>query len=149
MMKKLAVFFAVAIAMSVSAFAQGRDLAGVWTLDAAKTGKPAAGVPADAAGPPKMFIKQTAKDISIAMGREDNAVTFNLDGSESEQKMGKSKMEWKGDKFVATVTGARAGGPSGTALTFYREGAWLVVESPAHGGNPSEKIYYAKAAAAK
>lgn len=148
-MKKLIAMFVVAAAMSAPAFAQGRNLAGTWSLDAAKTG-PIPGMPADAkgtSGPPKMFIKQTPTEISIGMGREENVVTFNLDGSEKEQKQGKSKMEWKGDKFVATVTGPR--GDGGGALTFYREGAWLVVEQPAHTGTGPEKLYYAKAAPSK
>lgn len=135
------------VAMTAATFAQGRNLAGEWTLDAAKSGQPAG---ARAGGPPKMFIKQTAKEISIGMGSEANVVSFNLDGTEAEQKMGKSKMAWKGDKFLATVTSARGGGPNNSmTLTFYREGAWLVVEEPAHSGAGIEKLYYAKAAAAK
>lgn len=156
-MKVLAVLFTIALA--ATPFVESRDLSGTWTLDAAKTG-PLAGAPAakapDAsgrqagpAGPPKMFIKQSTKEISIGMGREDNVVTFNLDGSENEQKQGKSKMAWKGDKFVATITSARAGTNGGMSLTFYREGAWLVVEEPAHGGTGIEKLYYAKAGSAK
>ena len=148
-MKKLAVILTVAVAMSVSALAQGRNLAGAWTFDAAKTGA-IAGAPAGSAGPPKVFIKQTAKEISIGMGREDNIVTFNLDGSETPQKQGTSKMEWKGDKFVATVISAHGGGENGgNSITFYREGAWLVVEEPPHGGTVLTKMYYAKAAPAK
>lgn len=158
MRKVITVLFT--IALTAVTYAQGRNFAGEWILDAAKTGPlagaPATNAPAAAgrqagpAGPPKMFIKQTAKEISIGMGREDNVVTFNLDGSDAAQKQGTSKMAWKGDKLVATVTSARAGGPSGgTSLTFYREGAWLVVEEPAHGGNGVEKLYYAKATAAK
>ena len=136
-----------AVAMTSATFAQGRNLAGEWTLDAAKSGQPAS---AREGGPPKMFIKQTAKEIAIGMGREDNIVTFNLDGTEAAQKMGTSKMEWKGDKFLATVTSARGGGPgNGMTLTFYREGAWLVVESPAHSGGGVDKLYYAKATAGK
>jgi len=84
------------------------------------------------------------------MGREDNIVTFNLDGSETPQKQGTSKMEWKGDKFVATVISAHGGGENGgNSITFYREGAWLVVEEPPHGGTVLTKMYYAKAAPAK
>ena len=149
-MRKIAMFLVAALAISAPAFAQGRNIAGTWVLDEAKTG-PIPGAPAGAAaragGPPKMFIKQTPKDISIGMGREDNAVTFNLDGSVSEQKLGKSQMEWKGDKFLAKVTDGRGG--EAITLTFYREGAWLVVESPAHGGGGIEKMYYAKAPAGK
>ena len=145
MKKTLALLFTVA--MSATTFAQGRNIAGTWTLDAAKTG-PIAGAPAagarGAAGPPKMFIKQTPTEISIGMGTETNVVSFNLDGSEAEQKMGKSKMEWKGDKFVATVSATRDGKTMTNSLTFYREGAWLVVENPAHGGNGTDKMYYAK-----
>jgi hypothetical protein len=149
-MKKLAALFIVVVAVSASTFAQGRNLAGAWTLDMVKTG-PLAGAPTTAAGaaraggPPKMFIKQTAKEMSVGMGSEANVVTFNLDGSDAAQKQGKSKMEWKGDKFVATLTSERGA----MSLTFYREGAWLVVEEPAHGGNGVEKLYYAKAAAGK
>jgi len=145
-MKKLAVILTVAVAMSVSALAQGRNLAGAWTFDAAKTGA-IAGAPAGSSGPPKVFIKQTAKEISIGMGREDNIVTFNLDGSENVQTQGTSKMKWNGDKFVATVASSHGGGDQ--SITFYREGAWLVVEEPPHGGTVLTKMYYAKAAPAK
>jgi hypothetical protein len=106
---------------------------------------PIAGAPADSKGPGKMFIKQTAKEVSIAMGREDNILTFNLDGSEAAQKQGSSKMAWKGDKFVATITGGRGS----NSLTFYRDGKWLVIEEPAHGGQGTEKLYFTKAAAEK
>jgi hypothetical protein len=144
-MKSIATFLVAALAVSAPALAQGRNIAGTWVLDVAKTGAPAAGAAGRAGGPPKMFIKQTPKDISIAMGAETNIVTFNLDGSGAEQKMGKSKMEWKGDKFVATVSATRDGKTITNALTFYREGAWLVVENPAHDGAGIEKMYYAKA----
>jgi hypothetical protein len=132
--------------MSMSAFAQGRDLAGAWVVDTAKTA-PHAGAAPESGGPPKVFIKQTAKEISIGMGPPDNIVTFNLDGTEAEQKMGKSKMEWKGDKFLATLINGRGG--ETMTLTFYREGAWLVVEEPRHEGAGVEKVYYAKAAQGK
>ena len=143
----LAALFAVA--MTATTFAQGRTIAGTWQLDVAKTGPAAAQAGARAGGPPKMFIKQTTKDISIGMGTEANAVTFNLDGSEAEQKMGKSKMEWKGNKLIATVTSTRDGKAMSMSLTFYRDGAWLVVENPAHDGGGVEKMYYAKAASEK
>jgi hypothetical protein len=147
--KKLIAVFVVAVAMSAAAFAQGRNIAGAWALDIAKTGAPAASAAGRAGGPPKMFITQTPKAIAIAMGNEANVVSFNLDGSESEQKMGKSRMEWKGDKFIATVSATRDGKAMTNSLTFYREGAWLVVENPAHDGGGVEKMYYAKAAPAK
>lgn len=142
-MRKLALICGVAAVMAATTFAQGRDLSGTWSFDSAKTG-PIAGAQPGAAGPGKMFIKQTPKEMSIAMGREDNTMTFNLDGSDTPQKQGSSKMAWKGDRFVATMTGSRGS----SSLTFYREGAWLVVEEPAHG-NGIEKLYFAKAGAAK
>lgn len=148
MRKTLAVLFTVA--MTATTFAQGREIAGTWVLDPAKTG-PIQGAPAGAGagGPIKMYVKQTPKEISVAMGNEANVVVFNIDGTENEQKMGKSKMEWKGDKLIATVSATREGKARTNALTFYREGAWLVVENPAHDGGGVEKIYYAKAAAGK
>jgi len=123
MRKVIAVLFTVA--MSATTFAQGRDLAGTWVLDPAKTG-PIQGAPAGAAagGPVKMFVKQTASEISVAMGSETNVVAFNIDGTEKEQKIGTSKMEWKGNKMLATVSSQR----NTMTLTFYRDGAWLVVE---------------------
>lgn len=147
MKKVITVLFTVA--MAATTFAQGRSIAGTWVLDVAKTGAPAAGAAGRAGGPPKMFITQTPKEISIGMGSETNVVSFNLDGSESEQKMGKSKMEWKGDKLVATVSATREGKAVTNSLTFYREGAWLVAENPAHSGGGVEKMYYAKAAPGK
>ena len=145
-MKKLAVLLTVVVAMSVSAFAQGRAIAGEWVVDTTKTPAHAGAAPGEG-GPPKVFIKQTAKEITIGMGSPDNIVTFNLDGSVAEQKMGKSKMEWKGDKFLATLINGRGG--ETMTLTFYREGAWLVVEEPLHEGTGVEKVYYTKAAAGK
>jgi hypothetical protein len=153
MKKTLAVLFTVA--MAATTFAQGKDLAGTWNFDAAKTGPlkeepapkgeaaPAGSRRAGPGGPGKVVITQTDKTISIAMGSESNALVFNLDGSESNLAHdGKGKIAWKGDKLEATIITPR--GPQTAA--FYRQGAWLVMEAQ---GGERQKLYFAKAAAGK
>ncbi len=155
-MKKLAALLTVVVALTTVTFAQGRELAGTWNFDAAKTGpmkdpagserkegaEPAGSRRAGPGGPAKVIVKQTDKTITIAMGADErNALTFNLDGTESPvMGEGKGKVAWKGDKLEVTLVN-----PHGTqVLNFYRQANWLVVE-PGVG----MKMYFARPASGK
>ena len=132
----LAMIIAVAAA-ATPAFAQSRDLAGSWVLDAEKSGTKD--------GPPMVVLTLTAKEFTARLGGETaRLMTFKLDGTETTlaDGAGKTKAEWKGNKLDATVTIET--GPQ--TATFSRDGVWLVMEgnSPQRG---QVKLYYRKAPA--
>ena len=133
------------LATAQTAFAQGRDFAGAWALDAEKSGTKD--------GPPQIFITQTAKEFTARFGGEKaEAMPFNLDGTEREVKErgATTKAAWKGDKLEATVkmpppAGAQEGGRPPETITFSRDGAWLVIEAKMERG--PMKLYFKKAPA--
>jgi hypothetical protein len=128
-MKRLVVSMAViAIALTNAspAFAQSKDLAGTWLLDVEKSGRKD--------GPQTIVLTLTDKEfIGRVGGAAAPPFTFKLDGTESTMKDGaKTKASWKGNKLEATVISAQG---ATETLTFYRDGAWLVMEglSPEQG----------------
>ena len=134
-MKRWAMAFVVVLTTAV--FAQGRDLGGSWVLDGEKSAT-------TADTPPALSIALTAKEFTITMrpGPKAEALTFRLDGTETEFSRGsRGKAEWKGDTLVATMTNARGA----TSVSFSREGAWLVQSGDDHG--KPIKLYFKKAVA--
>jgi hypothetical protein len=130
-MKRLAMVFTFVL-MAATAFAQSKDFAGSWVLDAEKTGT--------TQGPPSLTIKMTAAEFNVKMGQDE--LIFKLDGTETELPHGgRGKVVWKGNKLDATITSAR--GPQ--TVTFSREGAWLVQEGQSSRG--PLKFYFKKAPA--
>ena len=130
------VMFATVLAAATPAFAQGKDLAGSWMLDAEKSGK--------SDGPPAIVLTLTDKEFTARLGGEKARVmTFKLDGTETALAEGvKTKAAWKGNRLDATVT--TPNGPE--TVSFSRDGAWLVMEGshPEHG---PMKFYFKKAPA--
>ena len=130
------VMFATVLAAATPAFAQSKDFAGSWVLDAEKSGSKE--------GPPMIILTLTDKEFTARMGNEKaRLMTFNLDGSETTLAEGvKTKVAWKGSKLAATVVTER--GPE--TLTISRDGAWLVMEG-AHPEHGPMKLYFKKAPA--
>ena len=135
-MKRLVMLFAMlaAVAATAPVWAQSKDLAGSWVLDAEKTGS--------SEGPKMVVITLTATEFTARMGSETApAMAFKLDGTETALKDGgKTKAAWRGDKLDATLTNER--GPE--TVTLSRDGAWLVVEST-RGQRGPMKLYFKKA----
>ena len=134
-MKRLVTLFVVAamVASSASAQAQSKELAGSWALDAEKsTSKDA----------PKMVVLTlTDKEFTTRFGSTTARVMpFKLDGTETAVGENyKTKAVWKGTKLEATVVS-----PTYTeTITFFREGAWLVMEGSSREHGPL-KFYFKK-----
>src|SRR5262245_26330473 len=134
----LIVVLAVAFAGRQTTLAQGKDLAGTWVLDVEKSGT------SDA--PKEIVTTLSANEFTARMGGEKAPLmTFKLDGTETTVKYGETtrattKAGWKGDKLEAIVTTER----SAEAVTFSRDGAWLVIEAPKSEKGPM-KLYFKKA----
>jgi hypothetical protein len=127
---------AIAVAAATPAFAQSKDFAGSWVLDADKSGSKD--------GPPMIVVTMNDKEFTARMGSESaRLMTFKLDGTETTLAEGvKTKAAWNGNKLAATVVSDR--GPE--TITISRDGAWLVMEGshPEHG---PMKLYFKKAPA--
>ena len=130
------VMFATVLAAATPAFAQSKDIAGSWMLDAEKSGK--------TDGPPAIVLTLTDKEFTARLGGEKaRLMTFKLDGTETVLAEGfKTKAVWKGNKLDATVVSER--GPE--TVTFSRDGAWLVMEG-SHAEHGPMKFYFKKAPA--
>ena len=130
------VMLATVLAAATSAFAQSKDFAGSWVLDAEKSGSKD--------GPPMIVVTMTDNQFTARLGSNDaRLMTFKLDGTEMTLSEGvKTKAVWKGSKLAATVESDR--GPE--TITISRDGAWLVMEGshPEHG---PMKLYFKKAPA--
>ena len=122
------------VAVATPARAQSKDIAGAWTLDAAKSGT--------TDGPPMVVLTIKGNDLTARMGSATaREMPFKLDGTETAIPQGpKTKAVWKGNTLEATVTSVR-GVPE--TITFSRDGEWLVLESR-HGEKPM-KLYFKKA----
>jgi len=135
-MKRLMALFVVAamlVASAASAQAQGKDLAGSWALDAEKS------KPKD--GPALVVITLTDKEFTTRFGSATARVMpFKLDGTETTVGENyRTKAAWKGSKLEATVVS-----PSYTeTITFFREGAYLVMEGSSREHGPL-KFYFKK-----
>ena len=82
----------ICVAMVVAAqpaFAQGRDFAGSWTLDAEKTTRKD--------GPAMVIIALTDKELTVKFGPTAPVMPFNLDGSERvvKEKGATTRAAWK------------------------------------------------------
>ena len=139
-MKRVIVFvlFVLLIAVGFLAgplAAQGKELAGSWTLDADKS--------ASKDGPPAVVITLTDKEFTARLGGpKARLMTFRTDGTETDVSQGaRGKAMWNGSKLEATLLIGNSGGPE--TVTFWREGAWLVVE--AKGEKGPMKFYFKKA----
>ena len=130
------VMFATVLAAATPAFAQGKDFAGSWVLDAEKSGK--------TDGPPAIVLTLSDKEFTARLGGEKaRLMTFKLDGSETALTEGvKTKAAWKGSKLDATVV--TPNGPE--TVSFSRDGAWLVMEGSSKEHGPM-KFYFKKAPA--
>ena len=131
----LAVVTAVVCAMAAPAFAQSRDFSGSWTLDVEKSGTKD--------GPSGMTFTMTDKEL-IARASHEKAppMTFALDGTERVMDRGaKTKAAWKGNKLDATVISENG---VAETITISRDGAWLIMESPAANGRGPMKLYFKK-----
>src|SRR5689334_3586897 len=104
------VMFATILAAVTPAFAQSRDFAGSWVLDADKSGSKE--------GPPMIVVTMTDKEFSARMGSDTaRLMTFKLDGTETTLPEGvKTKAAWNGNKLAATVVSER--GPE--TVTIFR-----------------------------
>ena len=104
--------------------AQSKDFAGSWTLDVAKTGSKD--------GPPMVVITLTEKEFTARLGSATGRqMTFRTDGTETDVSNGtRGKASWKATRLEATII--TPGGPE--TVTFWREGAWLVVEASSEKG---------------
>ena len=139
-MKRLIVFMLFVLLIAVGFLAgplaaQGKDLAGSWTLDTEKS--------ASKEGPPAVVITLTDKEFTARLGgSQARLMTFKTDGTETDVSQGaRGKAKWNGSKLEATLLKANDGGPE--TVTFSREGAWLVVE--AKGEKGPMKFYFKKA----
>ena len=130
------VMLATVLAAATSAFAQSKDFAGSWVLDAEKSGSKD--------GPPMIVVTMTDNQFTARLGSNDaRLMTFKLDGTEMTLAEGvKTKAVWKGNKLSATVESDR--GPE--TITISRDGAWLVMEG-AHPEHGPMKLYFKKAPA--
>ena len=141
---QLTVMGGAVVAAATTVFAQGRDFAGSWKLDAEKS--------ATTNAPPLVIITLTEKEFTARFGSETaQPMLFNLDGTERviKERGVTTKAAWKGDKLVASVkmpapATDEDGKPGPDSVTFSREGAWLVLEAtmPDHG---TTKLYFKKA----
>lgn len=130
------VMFATVLAAATPAYAQSKDFAGSWVLDAEKSGSKE--------GPPMIIVTLTEKEFTARLGNETaRLMTFKLDGTETTLSEGvKTKAAWNGSKLAATVVSER--GPE--TLMISRDGAWLVMEG-SHPERGPMKLYFKKAPA--
>lgn len=130
------VMVATVLAAATPAFAQSKDFAGSWMLDAEKS--------ATKDGPPAIVLTLTDKEFTARLGGETaRLMTFKLDGTETTLTEGiKAKAAWKGNKLDATIT--TPNGPE--TVSFSRDGAWLVMEGSSKEHGPM-KFYFKKAPA--
>ena len=133
----LFVAFAAFLTTTTTTFAQSKDLGGSWVLDAEKSGK--------TEGPPMIAITLTAAEFVAKVGSEKAPpITFKLDGTETPaEKGGKTKGAWNGNKLDATFISKDG---NAETITFFRDGAWLVMEGKSKDHGPM-KFYFKKAAA--
>jgi hypothetical protein len=130
----LIAMFVVMLAAATPSFAQSKDLAGSWVLDAEKS--------SSKEGPPMVIITLTATEFTARLGSATaQLMSFKLDGTETELKErgAKTRAEWKGNKLNATVTSQH--GPE--TVVFSRDGAWLVMEGNSKEHGPM-KFYFKK-----
>lgn len=133
-MKRLLLLLAAMTVMTLTTFAQGRDLAGSWVFDATKTGK--------ADGPPALTITLTATAVSVGFGAgAGQTTTFPMDGTEATLDKGvKGKAGWNKDTLeVTTVVPSK----DPQVLSFSRSGEWLVMAGTTPHGPMS--LYFKKA----
>lgn len=133
-MKRLVLLLAAMTVLTMTTFAQGRDLAGSWVFDATKTGK--------ADGPPALTIGLTATAVSVAFGDgAGRTVTFPMDGTEATLDKGvKGKAGWNRDTLeVTTVVPSK----DPQVLSFSRSGEWLVMAGKTPEGPMT--LYFKKA----
>ncbi len=122
-MKRLVMLVMVVAAattvMSGTVFAQGKDIAGSWVLDATKSGSPN--------GPPTLAIALTAKSVSVGMGAgAGQTITLPLDGAETELEHGmKGKAVWNKSTLEITTTDPSHKEPQ--TISFSRSEEWLVM----------------------
>jgi hypothetical protein len=139
MTRRVMVTLAMAVAFGAAATLaqnkdQSKDLAGTWTIDAARSGTE---------DPPVVVLTMTATDFTAKFGAGQTAVTpFKLDGTETTLPNGsKTKAVWRGAKLEATVTTPRGD----DTISFSRDGAWLVLDLNTPRG--PKTLYFKKATA--
>ena len=127
MKRVLVLTFALALAVTTLAFAQGKpDFSGTWVLDPTKSdmGQIRPGGRQTPARTVTLDIKQTADTLTIqrSTGKHQDVAVFKLDGSESINKMpsgneAKTVMKWSGNTLVGKTTAkigqAEADSPGG------------------------------------
>ena len=131
------VMVATVLAAATPAFAQSKEFAGSWLLDADKSGSKD--------GPPMVVVTMTEKEFTARLGSETaRLMTFKLDGTEMAISEGiKTKAAWNGNKLAVTVVSAERGPET---LTISREGSWLLIEG-SHPERGPMKLYFKKAPA--
>lgn len=152
-MRRLAITLSVlaAVVFATGLAAQGKDFSGKWAPDADKNPAPMTGATGGTgagrgmrgmSGP--MTITMDAKTMKIerSIGNGMSTQSYNLDGSDSKNAMGRggdriSNAKWDGAKLVVTTKAAQAG-QADAVTSYYMDGADLVVET-ANG-----KTYYKK-----
>jgi len=146
---------AAILAVSSVAFAQKPDFSGTWTPDApaAAPAAPAGGGGGRGGGMGgPMTVKQTATELTIerTMGENKTTATYNLDGTESVNKMmgrggeveTKSTAKWDGSKLViSTQRPGQDGAMTTQTQTWSLEGGNLTIEQPGRDGTPTKRVY--------
>jgi hypothetical protein len=158
-MRRLAITLSLlaAVVFATGLSAQGKDFSGKWAPDADKNPAPMTGSTGGATGGNRgggrgpagpMTITMDAKTMKIERSNANGVTSqsFNLDGSDSKNTMGRggdrvSNAKWDGAKLVVTTKATQAGSAD-TVTSYWMEGAELVVESP--GQNGPVKTYYKK-----
>jgi hypothetical protein len=158
-MRRLAITLSVlaAVVFATGLSAQGKDFSGKWAPDADKNPAPMTGSTGGATGTNRtggrgpsgpMTITMDAKTMKIERSNANGvtAQSFNLDGSDSKNTMGRggdriSNAKWDGAKLVVTTKATQAG-TADAVTSYYMEGTDLVVENTTANG--PQKTYYKK-----
>src|SRR5579862_2470792 len=159
-MRRLAITLSVlaAVVFATGLAAQGKDFSGKWVPDPDKNPAPMTGsTGSSATGGNRAGQRGMAGPMSITMdaktmktesqgGNGTNTATYNLDGSDSKNAMGRggdrvSNAKWDGAKLVITTKATQAG-QADAVTSYYMDGADLVVENTTPNG--PVKTYYKK-----
>jgi hypothetical protein len=158
-MRRLAITLSVlaAVAFATGLSARAADFSGKWAPDADKNPAPMTGSTGGATGGNRgggrgpagpMTITMDAKTMKIerANANGTTTATYNLDGSDSTNTMGRggdrvSNAKWDGAKLVITTKATQAGSAD-QVTSYYMDGADLVQETTTTNG--PVKVYYKK-----
>ncbi len=160
-MRRLAITLSVlaAVAFATGLLARAADFSGKWAPDADKNPAPMTGSTGGATGGNRgggrgpggpMTITMDAKTMKIERQNANGTTTqtYNLDGSDSTNTMGRggdrvSNAKWDstGAKLVITTKATQAG-MADAVSSYYMDGADLVIENTTPNG--PQKTYYKK-----